>query len=84
MTVVVRQGRYPRAAVRGCFLTGTQQKDGIVVTKSVLVALAFVFSVPVLLSACGPAQTNLANPTVPGDNSTISGDQTATRLRQTQ
>jgi hypothetical protein len=54
------------------------------VTKSVLVGLAVIFGMPIILAACGPAQTNLANPTVPGDKSTISGDATATRLRQTE
>jgi hypothetical protein len=35
------------------------------------------------LSACGPSPTNLANPQVKGDNSTISGDKAGTRMDQT-
>jgi hypothetical protein len=35
------------------------------------------------LSACGPSPKNLANPQVPGDNSTISGDKAGTRMDQT-
>ncbi len=37
------------------------------------------------LSACGSSQSlNLANPTVKGDKSTISGDQKATGLQKTE
>lgn len=67
-----------------CFRTETQQVEGFMVTKSILVGLVVVFSMPMILDACAPAQNNLANPTVPGDNSTISGDRAATRLRQTE
>jgi hypothetical protein len=37
-----------------------------------------------LVSACAPPQTNLADPTVRGDNSTISGDAAATAIRESQ
>jgi hypothetical protein len=36
-----------------------------------------------VLSACGPTPTNMANPQVKGDNSTISGDKADTRMNQT-
>jgi hypothetical protein len=36
------------------------------------------------LSACGPSSGSVANPTVPGDNSTIAGDKDATMLRKSQ
>jgi hypothetical protein len=37
------------------------------------------------LSGCGSSQSlNLANPVVKGDHSTISGDEKATRMQQTQ
>ncbi|MBS0638836.1 MAG: hypothetical protein U1E70_18925 [Acetobacteraceae bacterium] len=34
------------------------------------------------LSACGPNPTNLANPTVKGDRSTIQGDAKATQYQK--
>ena len=46
--------------------------------KPLCLCLLVVFSAIGSLTACGPAQTNLANPTVPGDHSTISGDRGAT------
>jgi hypothetical protein len=46
--------------------------------------LAVAFFVIAALSACGPANTNAANPTVRGDNSTIAGDKDATTIRKQQ
>jgi len=36
------------------------------------------------ISACAPAQQNLANPAVKGDRSTIQGDSKATALQRTE
>jgi hypothetical protein len=57
--------------------------DAMMFTKlsyATLVAGLFALTA---LSACGPSPTNAANPQVPGDNSTISGDKADTRMNQT-
>jgi hypothetical protein len=64
----------------GLLLTG----DAIVTIKSSALFLAGSMLAVLSLSACGPAPTNFANPTVRGNNSTIAGDKDATDLRKAQ
>ena len=49
---------------------------------SLLCPLAAAAVALVALSACGPTQTDLANPVVKGDRSTIQGDAKATALQK--
>jgi hypothetical protein len=47
-------------------------------------ALAVVGFIFMNLSACGPAQQNIADPVVKGDKSTIKGDAKATQFQKSE
>jgi hypothetical protein len=53
-------------------------------TKLLSLGLIVALLALTALSACGPTPTNIADPQVKGDHSTISGDAGATRELQTR